>query len=392
MRILYLADIRFPLERANGIQTFETCRALAARGHQVRLVTRPDTHAPPRDPWRFYDAPPLSGLTFETVPGRASAGDRVRYLTAAMRSAIAGGADVIFTRDLGVASVLARLPRSVRPPLVYESHGDAAAFSRELPQMIDGAAPPSAAKLARLERRERRVWRAADGYITLTGAHLDELSARYGVRRAAAAIPDGTRPAEAPFTPPPAGEPPLVGYAGHLYPWKGVDVLLRALARVPAARALIVGGQPGEADRDRLETLAGALGIGERVQFTGWIPPAGVARQLTRCSLLVLPNVRTRTSERYTSPLKLFEYLAAGRPIVASDLPALREILVHERNAVLVPAGDEEALAGAMTALLLDGSRAERIARQAFEDSARFTWDARAARIEAVLAAAGAGA
>ena len=54
MRILYLADIRFPLERANGIQTMETCHALAARGHNVSLAVRPDSHQPARDPFAFY--------------------------------------------------------------------------------------------------------------------------------------------------------------------------------------------------------------------------------------------------------------------------------------------------------------------------------------------------
>ena len=57
VRILYLADIRFPLERANGIQSMETCHALAARGHDVTLVVRPDTHTPPRDPFAFYGLP-----------------------------------------------------------------------------------------------------------------------------------------------------------------------------------------------------------------------------------------------------------------------------------------------------------------------------------------------
>ena len=61
VRILYFADIRFPLERANGIQTMETCHALAGRGHDVHLVVRPDTHAPARDPFAYYGLRPSTG-------------------------------------------------------------------------------------------------------------------------------------------------------------------------------------------------------------------------------------------------------------------------------------------------------------------------------------------
>ena len=85
-------------------------------------------------------------------------------------------------------------------------------------------------------------------------------------------------------------------------------------------QARIVGGQPGETDHVRLDALARELGIHDRVTFTGWLPPASVVVELARANALVLPNTPTHTSERYTSPLKLFEYLAAGRPIIASDL------------------------------------------------------------------------
>ncbi len=76
--------------------------------------------------------------------------------------------------------------------------------------------------------------------------------------------------------------------------------------------------------------------------FTGWLPPASVTAELARAHVLILPNTPTHTSERYTSPLKLFEYLAAGRPIVASDLAALREVLRHEDNALLVESGSAD--------------------------------------------------
>ena len=82
MRILYLADIRFPLERANGIQSMETCHALARRGHPVTLIVRPDTHVPPRDPYEFYGLPRIDALTIELAPtAPVAAARRAAYLS-----------------------------------------------------------------------------------------------------------------------------------------------------------------------------------------------------------------------------------------------------------------------------------------------------------------------
>src|SRR5262249_41675487 len=68
VHITYVADIRFPLERANGIQTIETCHALVTRGHEVHLIVRPDTQQPPRDPYVYYDLPRLRGFDIELAP------------------------------------------------------------------------------------------------------------------------------------------------------------------------------------------------------------------------------------------------------------------------------------------------------------------------------------
>jgi glycosyltransferase involved in cell wall biosynthesis len=228
------------------------------------------------------------------------------------------------------------------------------------------------------------VWRRAEGYVTLTSAHRGELVARFGPRDAAV-VPDGTRlPRVRRFEPPPAG-PPTVGYAGHLYPWKGVDILIEAIARRPDLRGLVVGGQPGERDLARLQALAHARGVADRVEFTGWRPPQDVAASLARCHALALPNVRSTISERYTSPLKLFDYLAAGRPIVASDLPAIREVLTDQVNGLLVEPGRADVLADALGRVLDDRALAERLSRKAFDDADRYSWDARAGRLEPVL-------
>ena len=389
MRIRYFADIRFPLERANGVQTMETCHALARRGHQVCLVVRPDSAMPARDPWAYYGLPRVPALTIECVSAPDSPpGRRAAYVAHSVwRSLGRARADAIFTRDLTIAGLLLRLPSSARPPVVYESHGFAPAVGEELPNMLSNAPVLSAAKRRRLEARERLVWTRAGGYITITAALARELEGRFGPRPCLAVVPDGARLPELEdvgLRRDRGSAGPVVGYAGHLYPWKGPDVLLAALERLPGVRALIVGGLAGEPDLDRIRALADRVAPG-RVTFAGQVDPPRVAALLRQADVLVLPNTPGRVSAAYTSPLKLFEYMASGRPIVASDLPALREILRPDSNAVLVDAGSAEALAAGVARVLGDGALASRLAAQARDDVREWTWDKRAERIEALV-------
>ena len=388
MRILYFADIRFPLERANGIQTMETCHALAARGHDVRLIVRPDTHAPARDPFDYYGLPRSTHLVVERAPVTGpQIARRVAYMSfAAGRALGAHRADVLMTRDLGTAALLTRLPRAMRAPVVYESHGYAPEVAAALPDLVTTAKPPGAARLKRLGAREALVWRDAEGYVTITAGLADALARRFGPRTRMAIVPDGVR-LRTPrvWNPPPRSGRPLVGYAGHLYPWKGVDVLLDALARVPGVSGLIVGGHEAEGDRVRLEARAAALGVGDRVMFTGHVTPGRVPELLGRTTILALPNPASAISTHFTSPLKLFEYLAAGRAIVASDLPAIREVLQHEVNALLVQPGDPAALARAIERLVADPDTASRLAQRAFADAVEYSWERRAERLETVF-------
>ena len=385
MRILYFADIRFPLERANGIQTMETCHALAERGHDVRLVVKGDTQSPPRDPFDFYGLPRHARLVIERANAPAGAGlvARVGYLSFALGRAFGQArTDILMTRDLGVASLLLGIPKTMRAPLVYESHGYAPDVARALPGMIATARPPGAMKLRRLEAREADVWRRADGYVAITRgivAHMESLAA---TRSRVAVVPDGVRAAPAAS---PLPTTPLVGYAGHLYAWKGVDVLLRALTHVSDARLLIVGGHEKEPDLARLQALANELRIVNRVTFAGAVAPPAVAGYLAQAQILALPNPASAISTHFTSPLKLFEYLAAGRAIVASDLPAIREVLQDEGTALLVEAGRPEAFAAAITRLLGDRPLAEQLAHRAASHAAQFTWAKRAERLEALF-------
>ena len=388
MRVLYFADIRFPLERANGIQTMETCFALAERGHTVHLVVKPDTQSPSRDPFEFYDLPRTPSLIVERANAPAGAGlaARLGYLSFVFGRAFGKArGDIIMTRDLGVASALLRVPNGMRPRLVFESHGYAPDVAAALPDLVATARPASAAKLRRLAKKEASVWAAADGYVTITRALAADLERRHGTRTSLAVIPDGVRLAARAPSPPP--DEPVAAYAGHLYAWKGVDVLLQAIAQVPGIAGLIVGGHAAEPDLARVKQLATDLGIADRVTFTGLVEPSRVTAHLARATMLVLPNPASAISTNFTSPLKLFEYMASGRAIVASDLPSIREILQHGRDALLVEPGNPAAIAAALRTLVADKPLAERLARTALEEAASYTWARRAEGLETLFTA-----
>jgi glycosyltransferase involved in cell wall biosynthesis len=387
LNIVYFADVRFPLERANGIQTMETCWALAARGHEVDLVARDDRRRPQRDPFDYYGLAPLRQLVIHHVPMARSrlppSLDRFEYLFAAAGNVFFGTPlDIVMTRDLGVASLLLRLNRDV--PLVYESHGYAPDVAAALPKMLSTAKPPSQAKIDRLARREARVWRDAAGYVTITAGLANELRRRFGDRERLAIVPDGVR-VESSEAPPAREGEAIVGYAGHLYPWKGVDVLLHALAQVPEARGVIVGGHEREPDLARMRELVSTLRLNDRVVFTGQVPHPEVPARLASIDILALPNPASAISTHATSPLKLFEYMAAGRAIVASDLPSIREVLTDDVTALLVTPGDAAAMANAIRRLARDRSLRARLGGAARAAVGQYSWTRRAERLETLF-------
>ena len=389
MTILYLADIRFPLERANGVHSMETCAALAERGHTVHMLVRPDTVSPPRDPFAYYGVPPSSRMAIERAPAPGPPGFRRAAYLARMMSRLPNRRwDAVYTPNLMLAGSALGLPRVMRPPVIFESHNFSPSFARAAAHLETGARGASAIKLGRLTRRERRVWRRAEGYVTTTRVLAADLASRFGARPRVATAPNGVRLDRIPPPGAPARRdgPPVVAYAGALHPYKGVDVVVEALAHVPDAHGLIIGGHPNDnRDRARLDDLARRRGVADRLTFTGLVPPGEVLDRLAGADVLAAPLL-DMPHTRYDSPMKLFEYLALRRPIVASDLVSLREIFEDGRTARLVAPGDAAALGEGIRSVLADPAAADRMAQAAFDEVANYTWARRAERIEALLA------
>jgi glycosyltransferase involved in cell wall biosynthesis len=171
----------------------------------------------------------------------------------------------------------------------------------------------------------------------------------------------------------------LIVYTGKIYVgYREVDYILEAAERLrdhPEIQFLLVGGRYDHVER--LRRRADAAGL-SNVTFTGFVPPTAVPPYQCAADALLLYYPSGMELNRYRSPGKLFEYMAARRPIVAVDLPVLREVLGHEPAAVMVPPDSPERLADAIVAVLDDREEAERLAAAAQRRVASFTWEARA--------------
>jgi glycosyltransferase involved in cell wall biosynthesis len=385
--ILIPADIRFPLERANGVQIVKTAAALARAGARTTLIVRQTDDRPTAEILEGYGVSPDARLQVRRVSVLHRRGSfalpRASFLLRAWVSLLRRPpGSVVFTRDLQLADLLLRLPPPARPQLVYEAHAVESLMYAERGAIYGTAERPRPRKAARIATRERRVWRRADSIVTTTAGIRDSLADLHGPRALTRVIPNGCDvPSDRRFPGLAPADGRRILYAGQLYPWKGVDVLVQALARLPQARLVILGGIEGEPDAARIRALVDALGLGERVEMPGHVGPARVAEELSRASVVAVPFLKTAMTERHTSPLKAFEAMAAGRPLVASDLPSSREFLRDGVNALLVPPGDPAALADAASRLLADRGLAERIARAAWDDSPGYSWDARGEKL-----------
>lgn len=173
------------------------------------------------------------------------------------------------------------------------------------------------------------------------------------------------------------GSGPLVVYTGGLLEWKGVEVLVDAARELPDVRFVVAGGM--DADVERLRAHARGLA---NVRLDGFQDPGRVPLYLAAADVLAVPNrSQPAISARYTSPLKAFEAMAAGVCVVASDLPSLREVFTHDRDAWLVAPDDPAALAEGLRAVLRDDARRTRLAAALAARAPEHTWDARARRL-----------
>jgi glycosyltransferase involved in cell wall biosynthesis len=216
---------------------------------------------------------------------------------------------------------------------------------------------------------ERTAWRGADLVLPVTQV-LGNIVAQQGGVAAdrIVVVPNGINEAHFAGAPTQAqakarlgwDDALILGFTGFVRDWHGVDRVLRWMAtpQAPAhARLLLVGDGPA---RSQLEQLSRDLNLAERVRFTGVVDRHEVPAYVAAFDIALQPAVTS-----YASPLKIVEYLALGKAILAPKLPNIEEVLRHNHNAVLFDAADDASFSQALTTLSVDAALRERLQVQA---------------------------
>lgn len=367
MSILYLFPEPLPLQKARGIQVINTVASLAGRGLHIYLAYVPVPAA--QDPFAAYGLVCPANVTLVPLSrclpwplsffGVQSGRLFFLRLMAWIRSMKANKAAprLAMVRHVKLAHWL--LEAGLAMPVVYEAH-----------EVFSDGAPIKKAK--RLSLMERSVLQRASAVIAITEQLAIKLRQRYEIARDMAIIPSATAlPVIMPHKDWSAPGLSIV-YAGSLYGWKGAQDLVAAAKLLPSCHISVIGG-----DAKSIDALRVTLGKeGASVEFLGHLAHGQVMEQLSQACIAVLPNRKGSVSE-FTSPLKLFEYMAAGCAIVVSDLPVFHEVLGQEDASWFSP-GDPESLAASIRRLVADPKRTEEMGQRMQAMAKRYTWDARA--------------
>jgi glycosyltransferase involved in cell wall biosynthesis len=176
-------------------------------------------------------------------------------------------------------------------------------------------------------------------------------------------------------------ETPLIVYTGNFTTMgadKGIADIIQSLTKIPQVIFVAVGGSAG--DMQDYNTLAQKNGVETQVRLFGSAPQSKLAVYQRAADILLMPFPDTPHYRNHMSPVKMFEYMASGVPIIASDLPTIREVL-NEHNAMIVAPGNSMEIAHAITELLGDANKSRTLAEQAKKDVREYSWPKRTQRI-----------
>lgn len=365
-KILYIANIRLPTEKAHGLQIMEMCSAFRALGNDVELVVPWRFNSIKENPFTYYDikesfkitkVPSLDLVKFGKIGFWLQS---VSFTKFAVIYALLKTSDIVYSRDISPLFFLSFFKKNLfwGPPknIFWEAHRGEFNF------MV------------------KRLVKKSHGVIVITQGLKNFYVAKGMEADKILVVPDAVDlekfdikiskvEAREKLNLPKSKK--IILYTGHFYDWKGADILAEAIRFLnPDVLIVFVGGM--EKDVNKFKTWNSEF---KNIMVVGYRSHDEIPYWLKAADVLVLPNsAKEKISELYTSPMKMFEYMASARPIVASNLPSIREVLEHERSAFLVQPDSPEFLTEGIKKVLEDSGLAEKISKQAYLDVQKYTW------------------
>ncbi|HEX7621787.1 MAG TPA: glycosyltransferase family 4 protein [Anaerolineales bacterium] len=363
MKIVCVSASQVPSDTANSIQVMKVCQAFTQLGHEVTLLV-PGPRPESVDLLAHYGLETLFDIEWLPVRSR-----RLFAWTAAWR-ARSLGADLLYAWPIQPA-VLAPL---VGIPSMLEMH-----------DFPSGRFGPLWFRLFLTLPGKKRL-------LPITRALQHALEKKYGPMPGGQVVisPDGVDLERYASLPDPESarcqlglpEAPLVLCTGHLYAGRGADLFLALAAKFPHANFVWVGGRPADVEYWKAQAEQQSLA---NLTFTGFITNDRIPLYQAAADLLLMPYERIVSGSsggntaNVCSPMKMFEYLAAGRAIVTSDLPVLREVL-DETTAVFCPSEEVGAWESALGGLLADEKRRQALGQRARQAVQQYSWIKRSRR------------
>lgn len=393
----------FPSKLANVHQRINTCYSLAATGLvEVHIVYPSHKNNTLAEILSNYALKQIPGIfLWPIVPPYKLWKSRLAFRVYSRISLIIStikfmlrnqGNVLLFGRDIEYLSILMPWAHSIHCPVICESHGLSSAVQREYKKLLGKQSPKNTLSRRMYALQEQYTLKKSNAVICTTNNLKHILSTKlsidenrlFVIPNGAADISNMELSRDSHILDELAHSNSIrVLYTGQFYPWKGVDLIVQSAAYLPECFRIYLAGGNNDNDKNRLLEVARKSGVLKRIVFLGQVTLAEARRLQSNAQILVLSltpgNVE---SDKFTSPIKIFEYMASNRPIIAPNLPMVREILEHGRNAWLYEAGSAEDLATAIRHVASNPAIAKNIASQAKEDfQNKYTMEKRALRL-----------
>jgi glycosyltransferase involved in cell wall biosynthesis len=377
MRLIYLVNQRIPTEKAYGVQISKMCEAFSDAGVEVTLLAPFRKSLVKENIFDYYSL--KNNFKFKRVwsfdfylPGSL---DRLAFWIKNLMSALILSLrawlkrpDIIYSRDELVVFLLSFTKVNV----VFEAHKFAEAkkffYRRFLGRNLKIVTISKGIK----DEFVRNSFNPSNILVAHDGVDIEKFSidTEQDELRKELGLPLNSK---------------LVGYVGSFSTFgmpKGLDILLKAMAKVKSqeVKLVMVGSSVNPSEVKEYYDLTESLGIKDKIIFVGKVPYGQVPKYLKALDILVAPYPDQFHYRHYMSPLKIFEYMASGRPMIVSDLPSIREVL-NEKTATLVRPDNPGELAKAVDLLVSDEQMRKALSEVALEEVKHYSWGKRARHI-----------